>query len=222
MTNKYLSLVESWKMAQEHHAQPCNHSIARQSTDPRTYLHIPPQVVGGTGFIVSSWLFMLETQPNWHTPSPQTLGWHIGFWNLVGALGFTLCGALGFASGSSQACETASLWSTFIGSWAFLVRTFRAAVCPGPPTFLPRRHCHRHLGRYTRMWGRAAGLHVRSAPGTERRPMTSPVPWADGQVGKTVCVWPEALAGDRSSRGRARTRPINRSSNPATNVPKPY
>ncbi|KAG6358731.1 hypothetical protein INS49_012250 [Diaporthe citri] len=80
-----------------------------------------PQVVGGTGFIVSSWLFMLETQPNWHTPSPKTLGWHIGLWNLIGALGFTLCGALGFASGSSQAYETASLWSTFIGSWAFLV-----------------------------------------------------------------------------------------------------
>ncbi|KAJ0120060.1 hypothetical protein J7T55_000913 [Diaporthe amygdali] len=80
-----------------------------------------PQVVGGTGFIISSWLFMLETQPNWHTPSLTTLGWHIGFWNLVGALGFTLCGALGFASGSSPACETASLWSTFIGSWAFLV-----------------------------------------------------------------------------------------------------
>ncbi|KAI3396574.1 hypothetical protein diail_12023 [Diaporthe ilicicola] len=79
-----------------------------------------PQVVGGTGFIVSSWLFMLETQPDWHTPALTTLGWHIGFWNLIGALGFTLCGALGFASGSSQACETASLWSTFIGSWAFL------------------------------------------------------------------------------------------------------
>ncbi|KAL1877904.1 hypothetical protein Daus18300_002257 [Diaporthe australafricana] len=80
-----------------------------------------PQVVGGTGFIISSWLFMLETQPNWHTPAPRTLGWHIGFWNLIGAIGFTLCGALGFASGSSEACETASLWSTFIGSWAFLV-----------------------------------------------------------------------------------------------------
>lgn len=101
------------------------HLGAHQSPDLPANTQIPLQVVGGTGFIISSWLFMLETQPNWHTPSPKTLGWHIGLWNLIGALGFTLCGALGFASGSSQACETASLWSTFIGSWAFLVRTFR-------------------------------------------------------------------------------------------------
>ncbi|ROV96767.1 hypothetical protein VMCG_07932 [Cytospora schulzeri] len=78
-----------------------------------------PQVVGGTGFIVSSLLFMLETQPNWYTPSLTTLGWHIGFWNLIGAIGFTLCGALGFAS-SNEVCETGLTWSTFIGSWAFL------------------------------------------------------------------------------------------------------
>lgn len=79
-----------------------------------------PQVVGGTGFIVSSLLFMLETQPNWYTPSLTTLGWHIGFWNLIGAIGFTLCGALGFAS-SNEACVTGLTWSTFIGSWAFLI-----------------------------------------------------------------------------------------------------
>lgn len=103
---------------------------------------------------------MLETQPNWHTPSPRTLGWHIGLWNLIGALGFTLCGALGFASGSSQACETASLWSTFIGSWAFLVRSFtrfRPDVfpLPLPPKLAPATpYCHHdHLGRYTRLCG---------------------------------------------------------------------
>lgn len=76
---------------------------------------------------------MLETQPNWYTPSPTTLGWHIGLWNLIGALGFTLCGALGFASGSSQACEEASLWSTFIGSWAFLVRNYFPFFCAAAP-----------------------------------------------------------------------------------------
>ncbi|KUI63213.1 hypothetical protein VP1G_10348 [Cytospora mali] len=79
-----------------------------------------PQVVGGTGFIVSSFLFMLETQPNWYTPELRTLGWHIGFWNLVGAIGFTLCGALGFGE-SNEGCEVALTWSTFIGSWAFLI-----------------------------------------------------------------------------------------------------
>ncbi|ROW13378.1 hypothetical protein VPNG_05440 [Cytospora leucostoma] len=81
-----------------------------------------PQVVGGVGFIVSAILFMLETQPTWYTPALRSLGWHIGFWNLIGAIGFTLCGALGFAS-SYEPCEVALTWSTFIGSWAFL--TFR-------------------------------------------------------------------------------------------------
>lgn len=59
---------------------------------------------------------MLETQRKWYLPAPAVLGWHIGLWNLVGALGFTLCGALGFA-----ACDMALAWATFIGSWAFLV-----------------------------------------------------------------------------------------------------
>lgn len=63
---------------------------------------------------------MLETQKKWYIPAPTVLGWHIGFWNLIGALGFTLCGAFGFAS-SNEEYETALTWSTFIGSWAFLV-----------------------------------------------------------------------------------------------------
>ncbi|ETS82192.1 hypothetical protein PFICI_07194 [Pestalotiopsis fici W106-1] len=79
-----------------------------------------PQVVGGSGFIISGWLFMLETQPNWYRPAWGTLGWHIGFWNLVGAIGFTLCGALGFAS-ENESAAYASVLATFIGSWAFLI-----------------------------------------------------------------------------------------------------
>ncbi|KZT71169.1 hypothetical protein DAEQUDRAFT_724543 [Daedalea quercina L-15889] len=57
-----------------------------------------PQVVGGTGFILSSLLLMIECQRKWWLPNLRSLGWHIGFWNLVGAVGFTLCGALGYAS----------------------------------------------------------------------------------------------------------------------------
>ncbi|KAL8827104.1 MAG: hypothetical protein Q9191_003387 [Dirinaria sp. TL-2023a] len=79
-----------------------------------------PQIVGGTGFIISGTLFMLETQTIWYVPAPGVLGWHIGFWNLVGAYGFTLCGALGPAYASSGAQYEASL-ATFWGSWAFLI-----------------------------------------------------------------------------------------------------
>ena len=79
-----------------------------------------PQIVGGSGFIISGSLYMLETQHVWYKPAFSVLGWHIGFWNLIGALGFTLCGALGPAYGNSGAEYEASL-ATFWGSWAFLI-----------------------------------------------------------------------------------------------------
>ncbi|KAK9326549.1 hypothetical protein V1520DRAFT_137787 [Lipomyces starkeyi] len=83
-------------------------------------LYWTPQIVGGTGFIVSGVLFMLETQRNWYVPEPRSLGWHIGLWNLIGAFGFTLCGALGPAYNNSGAQYEASL-ATFWGSWSFLI-----------------------------------------------------------------------------------------------------
>jgi hypothetical protein len=46
-----------------------------------------PQIVGGSGFILSGWLFMTETQKRWWQPAPTVLGWHIGFWNLIGGIG---------------------------------------------------------------------------------------------------------------------------------------
>ncbi|RDX49411.1 hypothetical protein OH76DRAFT_1403630 [Lentinus brumalis] len=80
-----------------------------------------PQVLGGTGFIISSLLLMIEVQKKWWEPDLRSLGWHIGFWNLIGALGFTLCGALGYASLSSTGVNYQSVLSTFWGSWAFLI-----------------------------------------------------------------------------------------------------
>ncbi|PGH23376.1 hypothetical protein AJ80_02629 [Polytolypa hystricis UAMH7299] len=79
-----------------------------------------PQIIGGCGFIVSGALFMLETQPNWYTPALDTLGWHIGFWNFIGAIGFTLSGIFLLPYNSSGMQYQASL-STFWGSWAFLI-----------------------------------------------------------------------------------------------------
>ncbi|KAF4625392.1 hypothetical protein G7Y89_g12774 [Cudoniella acicularis] len=79
-----------------------------------------PQVIGGTGFIISGTLFMLETQEKWYLPATGVLGWHIGAWNLIGGIGFTLCGALGFASSNSGCVYQGSL-ATFWGSWCFLI-----------------------------------------------------------------------------------------------------
>ena len=63
---------------------------------------------------------MLETQKKWWIPAWKVLGWHVGLWNLIGALGFTLSGALGPAYGNSGAEYEATL-ATFWGSWAFLL-----------------------------------------------------------------------------------------------------
>jgi hypothetical protein len=78
-----------------------------------------PQVIGGSGFVVSSLFFMLETQQKWYLPAPKTLGYWIGLWNLIGAIGFTLCGCLGYSSNENVLYE--SSLATFWGSWAFLI-----------------------------------------------------------------------------------------------------
>ena len=62
---------------------------------------------------------MIETQRRWYVPAFGTLGWHVGFWNFVGGVGFTLCPCFGYR-GASWA-EWQSGLSTFWGSWAFLV-----------------------------------------------------------------------------------------------------
>ena len=53
-------------------------------------------LVGGVLFIVSSALYLLETQNNWYTPAPHLLGWWVGFWNMVGSVGWTLAAVLGY------------------------------------------------------------------------------------------------------------------------------
>lgn len=78
-----------------------------------------PQVVGGCGFVVSGTLFMLETQRKWYLPAPGVLGWHIGLWNLIGGVGFTLSPCFGYSPQSWAQYQAAC--STFWGSWAFLV-----------------------------------------------------------------------------------------------------
>ncbi|EPS97109.1 hypothetical protein FOMPIDRAFT_1032103 [Fomitopsis schrenkii] len=80
-----------------------------------------PQVVGGTGFIISSLLLMVECQRKWWLPNLRSLGWYIGAWNLIGAVGFTLCGALGYASFPSSKANYQSVLATFWGSWGFLI-----------------------------------------------------------------------------------------------------
>lgn len=92
-----------------------------------------PQVIGGSGFVLSSLLFMVETQRRWWLPAPRVLGWWIGLFNLVGGVGFTLCpifaifwlvrnpvveaNAMERAHWAAYQSALATLW----GSWAFLI-----------------------------------------------------------------------------------------------------
>lgn len=91
---------------------------------PQTVLDITnwaPQVIGCCGFIAAAWLFMLETQPRWYIPAPCVLGWHVGFWKLVGSVGFllsTVFGPIG-QHGVSFAARQSS-FAGFWGSWAML------------------------------------------------------------------------------------------------------
>lgn len=76
-----------------------------------------PQVVGSTFFVISGLLFMVETQKKWWLPAFDVLGWHIGFWNFIGAMGFLLCGCFGYSSASWAVFQAST--STFWGSFAF-------------------------------------------------------------------------------------------------------
>lgn len=83
------------------------------------------QAVGATFFIVSALLFMFEEQPKWYLPQPQRIGWHVGFWNLVGAVGFFLSGLFGFWSEPSGVLQLGgTAVSTFWGSYAFLLGSY--------------------------------------------------------------------------------------------------
>lgn len=79
-----------------------------------------PQIVGGSGFIISGTLFMIETQSRgWYVPAPRALGWWIGLFNLIGGVGFTLCPCFGLSS--SHWCQYQAALSTFWASWSFLI-----------------------------------------------------------------------------------------------------
>ncbi|KID74026.1 uncharacterized protein G6M90_00g032880 [Metarhizium brunneum] len=59
-----------------------------------------PYLLGGVLFAVSSVLYILETQPNWYTPQPFKIGWHVGVWNLIGSLGWTMAASFGYCRAS--------------------------------------------------------------------------------------------------------------------------
>ncbi|GAB1736426.1 hypothetical protein NU219Hw_g7576t1 [Hortaea werneckii] len=55
-------------------------------------------LVGGVLFVISSLLYMLETQEKWYLPAPHALGWWIGAFNMIGSVGWTLSAAFGYCT----------------------------------------------------------------------------------------------------------------------------
>lgn len=76
-------------------------------------------LVGGILFVVSSGLIMLETQEHWWKPAFHVLGWHIGLWNMIGSVGWTLSAAFGYCSASW--CEYQSDLTLLWASVAFTI-----------------------------------------------------------------------------------------------------
>lgn len=76
---------------------PIYDHLSREVLDGMYYL---TYLVGGVLFVISSLLYVLETQSTWYTPAPHLLGWHIGIWNLVGSVGWTLGASFGYCTAS--------------------------------------------------------------------------------------------------------------------------
>ncbi|WPT18091.1 hypothetical protein PSENEW3_00006093 [Picochlorum sp. SENEW3] len=84
------------------------------------------QTAGSVFFIISSWILMVEEQPNWYMPACARIGWQSAFWNLVGAIGFLLSAVFGYlANWEGNGVVCCQLWgtafNTYWGSWAFLI-----------------------------------------------------------------------------------------------------
>lgn len=89
------------------------------------------QIYASPGFIISGIMFMLETQKKWYKPvlwGKGSLGWHLGFWNALGGVGFLLCGIFGVWRETASPNQSVQKWgtafSTFWGSWAFLIGSY--------------------------------------------------------------------------------------------------
>ncbi|KAG8850829.1 hypothetical protein FRB96_009566 [Tulasnella sp. 330] len=88
-------------------------------------LYWTTQIIGAPCFVVSAAMFMYEVQRKWYLPEPFSLGWHLGFWNMIGGFGFWFCGIFGVlreVGGADQKWGTA--FSTWWGSWAFLIGSY--------------------------------------------------------------------------------------------------
>ncbi|GAA5940737.1 hypothetical protein JCM1841_000344 [Sporobolomyces salmonicolor] len=87
------------------------------------------EVIGSPCFVLAGLVFCLETQHKWWKPNLTSLGWQIGFWNVVGGFGFWFCGIFGIwrqtdIHDPNHFQRYGTGLSTFWGSWAFLLGSY--------------------------------------------------------------------------------------------------
>ena len=88
-----------------------------------------PQIVGAVFFMIASWMAVREVQLTFFSFPVMKIGWQVGFWNLIGATGFFLCGFFGLVTNNpalinSQLHYWGASFSTFWGSIAFLLSSY--------------------------------------------------------------------------------------------------
>lgn len=102
--------------------------LPKESNNPGLFTGVvwTPQVVGASFLTLSSILFTLETQHVWWRPEVCDLGWHVGWWNIWGSLGFLLSGAFGYshAAAGTPLNEWGVNFTTYIGSYSFLLGSY--------------------------------------------------------------------------------------------------
>ena len=88
-----------------------------------------PQIIGATFFIIASLMAMREVQLGLFSFPVLKIGWQVGVWNLIGAIGFFLSGLFGLILNTPLLCNSnLSFWgasfSTLWGSIAFLIASY--------------------------------------------------------------------------------------------------
>ncbi|KAJ3305045.1 hypothetical protein HDV03_002127 [Kappamyces sp. JEL0829] len=81
-----------------------------------------PQVIGAFFLTVSSFIIMIEAQHKWYLLRPLSIGWHVGFWNVIGSALFMLSGLWGIYTFSTVTMTV--YLSTFVGSISFLLGSY--------------------------------------------------------------------------------------------------
>ncbi|KXT07607.1 hypothetical protein AC578_10257 [Pseudocercospora eumusae] len=94
--------------------------ISDRLTTPLMYeVYWGPKLVASCGFVVTGFLYTIETQKKWWRPAPRSLGWHIGAWKTIGGIGFLLLSCFGLKQ--AQWAQYQSAVHCVWGSWAFLI-----------------------------------------------------------------------------------------------------